>query len=313
MFQYADYIYAVYKNKSFSKAAEALFISQPSLSMTVKKAEKQLGLPVFDRSSSPVSLTSFGVEYIRAVEQLRDIEHGLMEFVRQDKAQKIGHLSLGCSNLSADYFLTRSLVDFHFKFPGIDLEVHNLNTLQNKHLLDSAELDFIITNRPLDDRKYMRESCAGECLVVAVPKLFAVNSLIRQKALSLDELGDDIFALDPARCVPPSVFARTPFILLTKENYLRSCTDILFKEAGINPPTVLEMEHSAEAYNFTRLGLGATVVSNRIVTGNISDDLYYYKINSSYTYRETWLSWRRGAYFTSAMKCFKGMLLGKSK
>ena len=57
MFQGMEYIYTVYKEKSFSKAAKKLFISQPSLSATVKRIEKKIGAPVFDRSTKPVSYT----------------------------------------------------------------------------------------------------------------------------------------------------------------------------------------------------------------------------------------------------------------
>ena len=56
-----DYVYAVYQEKSFSKAAEKLYISQPALSNTIKKVEKELGLQLFDRSSSPVRATPAGV------------------------------------------------------------------------------------------------------------------------------------------------------------------------------------------------------------------------------------------------------------
>ena len=81
MFQYASYIYAVYKERSFSKAADKLFISQPSLSLMVKKAESQLGLPVFNRRTNPVSLTPFGVEYIQALEEMYALENRLKSFV----------------------------------------------------------------------------------------------------------------------------------------------------------------------------------------------------------------------------------------
>lgn len=54
MFQGMRYVYEVYKEKSFSKAAENLFISQPSLSANVKRMEQKIGMPVFDRSTKPL-------------------------------------------------------------------------------------------------------------------------------------------------------------------------------------------------------------------------------------------------------------------
>ena len=70
MFQGMHYIYEVYKEMNFSRAARNLFISQPSLSAAVKKAEAQIGFPVFDRSSNPIQLTDLGREYIRSIETI---------------------------------------------------------------------------------------------------------------------------------------------------------------------------------------------------------------------------------------------------
>ena len=60
MTDYKEYIYAVYQEKSFSKAAQKLYVSQPWLSSTVKKVEQEVGLPLFDRSTTPISLTEAG-------------------------------------------------------------------------------------------------------------------------------------------------------------------------------------------------------------------------------------------------------------
>ena len=70
MFNYANYIYEIYKEKSFSKAAKNLFISQPALSATVRKVEEELQIQLFDRSTSPLSLTLEGEAYIKAVEKI---------------------------------------------------------------------------------------------------------------------------------------------------------------------------------------------------------------------------------------------------
>ena len=67
MFQGMHYVYQVYKEMNFSRAARNLYISQPSLSAAVKKVEAQIGYPIFDRSSSPIQLTELGKEYIRSI------------------------------------------------------------------------------------------------------------------------------------------------------------------------------------------------------------------------------------------------------
>ena len=65
MLKEMDYIYAVYEEKSFSRAAKKLFVSQPALSNMVKKAEKEIGAPIFDRSTIPLTVTPAGEYYDR--------------------------------------------------------------------------------------------------------------------------------------------------------------------------------------------------------------------------------------------------------
>ena len=74
MFHEMRYVYAVYQEQSFSKAAEKLYISQPSLSAMVKRAEKRIGSDIFNRSTIPVTLTQTGEAYIAAVEKIMELE-----------------------------------------------------------------------------------------------------------------------------------------------------------------------------------------------------------------------------------------------
>ena len=64
MFKNKEYVLAVYKEQSFVKAAKKLFVSQPSLSSSIKRIEQKVGSPIFDRSNSPITLTEVGEKYI---------------------------------------------------------------------------------------------------------------------------------------------------------------------------------------------------------------------------------------------------------
>ena len=112
MFQGMDYIYEVYKEMSFSKAAKNLYISQPSLSAAVKKAEAQIGFPIFDRSTTPIRLTELGREYIRSVEIIKDVENGFRNYVSDVNGLKNGSLSIGGTHLFASYVLPSLISKF---------------------------------------------------------------------------------------------------------------------------------------------------------------------------------------------------------
>ena len=118
MFQGMHYVYEVYKEMSFSKAARNLFISQPSLSAAVKKAEKQIGFPIFDRSSNHIQLTELGKEYIRSIEIIMDVETGFQNYINDMKELKSGTIAIGGTNLFASYVLPPLLSRFRTISPG---------------------------------------------------------------------------------------------------------------------------------------------------------------------------------------------------
>ena len=83
MLKNRDYVYAVYLNKSFSKAAQQLYISQPALSAAIKKVEEEIQLPLFDRSSSPIQLIPAGEYYIESIEKIMEIEKEMADSPRR--------------------------------------------------------------------------------------------------------------------------------------------------------------------------------------------------------------------------------------
>ena len=121
MFTWKKYVYEVYREKSFSKAAQNLYISQPSLSARIKKIEDRIGFPLFDRSTSPLQVTEVGEVYIEAAEEIYRIEQRVENYINNLTTLKTGHLSIGASNLFAAYILTPLITQFKQKYP----EVHS--------------------------------------------------------------------------------------------------------------------------------------------------------------------------------------------
>ena len=99
MFHSMQYIYEVYKERSFSKAAANLYISQPSLSAAVKKVEEKIGAPIFDRSVSPIQLTECGEHYIRSVEEIMEIQHRFENYLNDLNELKTGQIAIGGEDL----------------------------------------------------------------------------------------------------------------------------------------------------------------------------------------------------------------------
>ncbi len=309
MFHNKDYIYCIYKEGSFSKAAEMLHIAQPSLSADVSRLEKRLGIQLFNRKTKPITVTPFGLEYIHAVEQIYEIEEHLQALAYEVNSLQSGHLAIGGSSLDNPYVITRAIAEFKKRYPKVQMRIHDTNTVRSKQMLDAGELDLVITNRPMDVSKYEKLFCYDESLVWAIPRDMPINAGLRGRELRREELGDRIFDVPDSRCVSAVELAEVPMILLDNTNYLRTYVDMIFQESRIEPNIVLETENLSISYNFAMQGVGASITSNRLIE-NLNPDgkLLYYKLKSQYSRREAYVYYSKGRYVTSAMKKFIELL-----
>lgn len=305
MFHHKDYIYCIYEKGSFSKAAEVLHISQPSLSAVVNKIETKLGTQIFNRKTKPVTLTPFGVEYIYAIEQIYEIEERLHVLSYEIHTLQSGRLSIGSSSLDNPYFIPRLIAHFKKLYPNIQLQLYDTTTVKSKQLLDEGKLDFFITNQPMDATKYEKQFCYYENLVWVVPQTFSINNNLQQYCLRPQDLGERIFSIPDGQSVPARKLAGVPVVLLNNDNYLRSCTDMIFQGSQLDPAIALEVESPSIAYNFARLGVGATVMSSRLLEHLPPEaGLSFYKVLSPYGRRSAYAYYSKGHYVTAAMRQF---------
>ena len=103
MFTKMEYVYTVYKEKSFTKAAEKLFVSQPCLSAAIKKIEKEIGQPLFERRYSDLRPTTIGQEYIKAAEKIMNIHQDFAQKVNDAGNMQLGSIKVGGSNYVSSY------------------------------------------------------------------------------------------------------------------------------------------------------------------------------------------------------------------
>ncbi len=150
--QQLEYILALDEHKSFSKAAEAKFISQPALSMMIQKLEDELEIKLFDRSKKPIVPTAVGrpvIDQARVI--LREVEK-LEEINRSLKKTMHGKLSIGIIPTLAPYLLPLFLKPFLEKFPKIHIKIYENTTEVIIDKLKTGVLDAGILVTPLSSQ-----------------------------------------------------------------------------------------------------------------------------------------------------------------
>lgn len=303
------YVYEVYREKSFSKAAQNLYISQPSLSARIKKIEDRIGFPLFDRSTSPLQVTEVGEVYIEAAEEIYRIEQRVENYINNLTTLKTGHLFIGASNLFAAYILTPLITQFKQKYPEVRIHVTEGNTTQLESMLGNNLLDFVIDNYQYDSALYNKELYCRENILLAVPKCFSVHEQLEKYQLSYDNIKNQSYLSDSYPAVPLNEFSEIPFIMLTPGNNTRVRGDRLCREAGFHPNIILEFNQQATAYMSASTQLGATFISDILVSRLPSfENLVYYKLDGDAAKRQVFFYYKNHKYKTRVMEEFLAMV-----
>ncbi len=151
--QQLEYVLAVDNYRQFALAAEKSFVTQPTLSMMLKKLEDELGIKIFDRSKQPVVPTREGAEVIRRARKVLAEAQHLQQFARELKGELTGELHLGIIPTLAPYLLPLFLKSFTQKHPGLKIFIREMITNEIISKLKSGELDMGLLATPLRENK----------------------------------------------------------------------------------------------------------------------------------------------------------------
>lgn len=263
MFRNMEYVYAVYKEMSFSRAAEKLFISQPALSAMVKKVEKRIGSPIFDRSCSPIRLTNCGKEYISCIEQIMDVEYQFSQYLNQTEHL----LSARCPSAqtaSLRLFAPSCMTAFARFYPGIHVSMTEANTDILLDALNAGTLDIVLENYDLPEDMYDKHYLFTENLVLVVPKQLLSGDMLTEYQLDVSQTGRPV-NWDDVPCVPLSRFSQLPFLALREGNDTRTRFDRLCARYHLHPDIRLELDQLTTSYQAACSGLGAALISETIL------------------------------------------------
>lgn len=142
--------YVVAKNNSFSKAAEELFVTQPSVSYSIKQLEERLDIKLFKRNHKGIKITPEGKEVLKYVKKsYNDISIG-ERGLKENRKLKSGKISIGVQSHIGRFFLFPYLENFHKKYPNIEINISSRNTSELIKLLENNDIYFVIDTSPIE-------------------------------------------------------------------------------------------------------------------------------------------------------------------
>jgi DNA-binding transcriptional LysR family regulator len=184
------YFLAVAKYKSFTKASQALHLSQPSISKMIKSLEDELGITLIDRSSKQIELTEAG-EIVREqaqkiVHSIHDLSQSLYDLMHLKK----GHVTLGLPPIAGTIFFAPIIENLHRRYPGIQLELMEFGSKKVEQGIESGILDVGIVMLPVDPCKFEVIPFVSEEMMLITHRL---HPLASKSVVSLPELRDESF------------------------------------------------------------------------------------------------------------------------
>ncbi|NEQ98577.1 MAG: LysR family transcriptional regulator [Cyanothece sp. SIO2G6] len=243
---------ATARHGSFTRAAEELFLTQPTVSMQVKQLTKALGLPLFEQVGKRLYLTDAGHELYATCQDIFEKLDQLEMQVADLKGMKQGRLRLAVIT-TATYFFPRLLGPFCQKYPGIDVSLVVTNHEQAIQRMSNNQDDlYVMSQPPYHLLDITAEPFLDNPLVVMAPK---THDLVHKRNIPLKRLAEE------------------PFIMRESGSGTREAIQELFAKQGIEVRVRLELGSNEAIKQAIAGGLGLSVLSCHTLTpeGNSSD------------------------------------------
>ena len=272
------YIVAVAREKHFGRAAEACHVSQPTLSVAVKKLEEELDVKLFERGASEVSITHLGEAIVRQAQIVIEQAAAIKEIAQRGKDPLSGPLKLGIIYTIGPYLLpelVRHTIDMS---PQMPLMLQENFTAKLLEMLRTGELDCAIMAEPFPDSGLASAALYDEPFMIAVPK---THALARKASVSAEELKQEtMLLLGTGHCFRDHVLEVCP-------EYARFSSDAEGIRKSFEGSSLETIKHMVAA------GMGVTVVPQLSVPKEAQPHVVYLRFAPPVPTRRVVLAWRR--------------------
>ena len=239
------YIVAVARERHFGRAAEACFISQPTLSVAVKKLEEELGLSLFERRKGEVSVTPVGERIVTQAQRVLEEASGIRQIARQGQDQLDGPLRLGAIYTIGPYLLPRLIPRLAEMAPKMPLVIEENYTADLAERLKHGDLDVILISLPFDEPGVLTMPLYLEPFVLLLPSSHPLN---QKAAFEISDLGkEDVLLLGAGHCF--------------RDQVLQVCPDCMHRAGGDGGAAQSLEGGSLETIRYmVASGLGVTIL-----------------------------------------------------
>ncbi len=287
------YIVAVARERHFGRAAESCFVSQPTLSVAIKKLEDELGVQLFERGSSDISITPLGQQVVEQAQKVLEEAQVIKEIARSGKDPLSGPLKVGVIYTIGPYLLPLLVPRMIQRHPATPLILQENFTVKLLELLRQGDIDVAILADPFPANGLVTQALYDESFVVAVP---AHHPWAQRAAIRSDEIKDEtMLLLGMGHCF--------------RDHVLEVCPELSrFSAASGGIQKSFEGSSLETIRHMVAAGLGVTVMPE---LARPADDrlLAYVPFEKPVPTRRVVLAWRKSFPRVAAIEALRKTLL----
>jgi len=288
------YIVALAREKHFGRAAEACFVSQPTLSVAIRKLEDELGVQLFERGTAGIQTTAMGDQLIEQAQKVLDEASLLKDLARQGRDPLVGPLRVGVIFTIGPYllpWLVPQMIQAHPSMPMLLQENYTVKLLET---LRQGEIDVLILAEPFDAQGLVTEPVYDEHFMVAVPRQHPWAK--RRRIPSAELTQQTMLLLGSGHCFRDQVVEICPEL----SRFSQASSGIQKTFEGSSLETIRHMVAS---------GVGITVLPQTACPRSRDDGfLCYIPFESPAPNRRVVLAWRKSFARPAAIEALKQQL-----
>ncbi len=290
------YIVALAREKHFGRAADSCFVSQPTLSVAIKKLEDELNVSLFERGSSEVSMTPVGERIVVQAQRVLEESSVIKSIAMQGMDPLAGPLRVGVIYTIGPYLLPGLVSSMIEEVPGMPLLLQETFTVRLLELLKQGEIDVAVLALPINESGFVIQPLYEEPFVVALPKHHEWAS---RKTIHPDELkNENMLLLGSGHCFRDQVLGVCPEL----SRFSQSSEGIQRTFEGSSLETIRHMVAS---------GVGITVLPSSSVPNPVPKEslLTYIPLETDDTRRTVALVWRKSFSRREALDVLRNSIL----
>jgi len=275
-----EYFQMASRLKNITRAAERLRVSQPNITVAIKKLEAELGIQLFDRSQKQLALTPEGAVFLNRIElALRNIQDAVLEVNDYKQLQK-GTIKIGIPSMIGAYLFPKIFSSFQRQYPHLDIYLYEEGSMAIREQLERDELDFGIVIISNASQSLQLLPMSTSQIAACVPEN---HPLAAKDSISIQDLTD------------------ADLIMLKEGSFLRHLVLDKLKAANITPNIVLESNQIETIKGLVSSGVGLAFLLDFIVDG--TPGIKALPLDEP-IFVDVGLAWKKDRYISKAAQSF---------